>query len=136
MECSHSGHHSDTLFLISEDDWRLKESEDVKPDRKLPKRGVWADPDEPHDSDDDWGCWLAPGRVDRKQSGGGEHRLSHTPPVVLGPGRQAIPRPRAEATQICRDGLGICNPRRWISTRERRDREIRPRTFPRRSRTS
>ena len=67
----HHAHHSDTLFLISEDDWRLKASEDVLPDRKLPKRGVWADPDEPHDSDDDWGCWLASGRVDPKQSGGG-----------------------------------------------------------------
>ena len=65
----HPSHHSDTLFIISEDDWRLREDEDVLPDRKLPRRGAWADPDEPHASDD-WETKLIPSRDYRRGQGG------------------------------------------------------------------
>ena len=63
----HPSHHSDTLFIISEDDWRLREDEDVMPDRNMPRSGVGADPDEPHASGGDETQLIVPPIADWRQ---------------------------------------------------------------------
>lgn len=96
----HHSHHSDTLFIISEDDWRLREDEDVLPDAKLPKRGVWADPAEPNAAGDLETQLIPPpiadprklfGRPAEPVAAGGSAAASSSDPVSLSPGYPQTP---------------------------------------------